>query len=387
MAKVAKLVPLLLLVLNTNQTVRGHAPNDTNLVRVALGKVTTMQAGDLGQPISSYFANIGVGTPPKSFKFLVDINAREIWLPHYMKLGVIFNRLNYKAGYCKKDSSSGAKEVQTYTIEYRACELSGKAYRDVFEFENVTESLKSVRFEQRFLAISSASNDRIGRLGIDGVISLNPWPISETGSDLITVGMSRAGLTSELKFSLLLDPNPDSSYGGELALGAVDASKFVGSLRYHKGIGQHQWELNLQSVMLGGNVVSCLEGNCSAVLATSHNDIYGPASDVQQVLKLLGFAQVDTEGLKEDRLYEIDCLKVASLPPLTFIIDGAYYVIHPLSYIKKKVDGVVFKSSTCYVSILSNGSKNRWDLGTNFVSNYYTVFDVNLRQVAFGVRK
>lgn len=355
------------------------------LVRISIGKTTSKQAGDLGQPVTSYYANVDVGTPPKPFKFLLDVNAREIWIPHYMKLGLIYTRLNYKDGYAKKDSTTSLKENQEYSIDYDGTVLTGKAYKDQFEFKNVTESLVKVKYMQRFLAISSANNDGFTRHNVDGVLALNPFPLSETGSDLVTVGLSRANMTSQLKFSLLLDQDMDSDRGGELAFGAEDRTKYLGALRYHQVVPQHRWELNMQSVMLGGSVVSCLEGSCTALISTSRNDIYGPTKDVQLILKLLGVIKSE-QDYKDNQLYEIDCLKVASSPPLTFIIDGAYYTIHPLSYIRKKVDGLIFKSSTCYVSILGNGSQKNWELGTSFVSNYYAVFDVNSRQVAFGVR-
>lgn len=356
------------------------------MVRLSLGKSSSMKAGDLGQPLTSYYANVDVGTPPKAYKLLLDVNARETWLPHFLKLGLIYQRLNYMNGYAKKDSTTSIKEDQEYTIEYEQNQLTGKAYRDYFEFKNVSGTTDRVRFLQRFLAISSASNDRFTRYaGVDGVMALYQYTISETGSESVVIGMNRAEFASELKFSLLLDANTDTDQGGELVFGDTDRASFIGRLKYHPVSGPN-WGLKLQSVMLGSSVVSCSQANCDAIVSTSKNDIYGPPGDVKQILKLLHIIKTEAE-FKEDHLYEIDCLQVASTPPLTFIIEGAYYTIHPLSFIKKKVDGLIFKSTTCYLSILSNGSQKTWELGTNFVANFYTVFDVNQRQVAFGMRK
>lgn len=368
-------------------------------MRISLSKTTSSTGGDHSQPLTSYYVKIDIGTPPKPFRMLVDVNARETWLPHYLKLGVLYARLNYLNGYAKKSSSTSVKEAEKeYTIDYNSCELTGKAYRDLFEFKDVVESLKVPKFVQRFLAISSASNDRFGRRGeVDGAMALNPWPISETGSDLISVTLSRTDLIGELIFGLSLEDNQNldgkAIPGGELTLGGTNPNLYIGNFRYHTIWSQYTWELKLQSVMLGASVVSCGQGGtgdeCTALISTSHNDIYGPSKDVQQILILLGFGEdIKSNGFKANKLYEIDCLKVASSPTLTFVIDGLYYVIPPTSYIRKKVEGLIFKSQTCYVSLLANeASKNQWILGTHFLSNFYTIFDISNRRIGFGTRK
>lgn len=361
------------------------AAGPNRLVRVNLRKSTNDEGGSLGQPLTSYYTKIEVGTPGKPYKMLVDVNAREIWLPHFSIIGLIGARLNYGIGYAKKGSSTSVKEEkEIYSIGYKDTELAGKAYRDVFAFTDVTESLSPVKFEQRFLAISSSNNNHFNRFKADGVLPLNPWPISETGSDLPTIGLRRAKLTNELKFALQLDRNETSNEGGELTFGGLNPTKFMGALRYHQVQGQHAWEVNLSNVMLGAETMGCTKDKCTAQLSTNTNDIYGPARYVRQILVSLGAENV-TNVYDEGKLYAIDCLKVATAPTLTFVIDDAYYMLHPLSYIKKRTEGAIFKSMSCYVSILSNGSDHKWELGTNFLSNYYTVFDLDQRSVAFGM--
>lgn len=379
-------------------TTSGQPRGAERLVRLSIGKTTSMQAGELGQPVTSYYAQATLGTPPKPFKLLIDINARELWVPHYLKLGIVYSRLNYRDGYSKKGSSTSVKEQdEVYNIEYMGCELSGKAYRDVLEFQNVSESLQAVKYEQRFLAISSASNDKFTRHeGVDGVLALSPWPISETGSDMTPVSLQRARLTGKLKFALLLDNDLATSHGGELTFGGANPTSYLGEIRYHQAVSQHLWELSLNSVMLGSHLIGDCQARarggdraaCTALLSTARNDIAGPTKAIQSIHRLLNVAGVQDEiEFKGNSLHEIDCLRVATAPMLTFIIDGAYYVLPPTSYIRKKVEGLIFKSETCYVALLANGSDNKWELGTNFLTNYYSVFDQETHQVGLGVRK
>lgn len=386
------------ILLSAAEVTRGEPKN---LIRISLSRSIEPSGGPYGQPLTNYYFKASVGTPPKPFNFLVDINARENWLPHHLKLGEIYPRLNYKNGYAKKTSSSGIKEDEKqYNVDYESCELTGKAYRDLFEFRDVVESLKLPRFTQRFLAISSASNGNFSprkSAGIDGVMGLNPWPISEIGSDMMIVALSRAGLIGELKFGLALQDSTSLSEkpenGGELTLGGINPTYYLGTLRFHQVQSQYNWELMLQSVMLGASPVSCTSGSsqgvCTALISTSHNDIQGPKQDVKQILSVLGFKTlIEDEGVRPGKLYDIDCLKVASSPTLTFVIEGLYYVVPPTAYIRKKTEGIIFKSETCYIAIHANDkSDGQWILGTNFLVNFYSIFDINARKIAFGVRK
>jgi hypothetical protein len=368
------------------------APN--KLVRIALHKDTQQQAGNLTLPVTSYYARAEIGTPPKPFNLLLDVSAREVWVPHYSRLGLIYSRLNYKNGYCKKDSSTSVKEPnEIYKIQYSETELSGKAYRDVLGFVDVLPAgSPPVKFEQRFLAISSASNDKFTKFGsADGVMAFSPWRVSETGSDSIGASMIRSNLTSALTIGLALSsPAADGAELGELSIGGPNPEKYVlNSVRYHSVISQYTWAVGLQRVMVGSSPVeACSRSNngtrCVAELSTTASDIYGPNQAIGALLNLLGFDEAKI-NFHQSQVYEIDCIKVASAPSLNFMIDGALYTIPPTSYIKKKVDGLIFKSSTCYVGLLPNWSEDKWTLGTSFLANFYTILDAkNLMNLLVG---
>jgi len=365
---------------------------------VSLLKTTQSNGGALDQPITSYYLNANIGIPPKRFRLLLDVNSREIWVPHYSKMGLVFNRLNYKNGYRGKDSKTSYKEEdQKYTIESDGCALTGKAYRDIFEFNDLIHSSLVPKFQQRFLAMSSASNGKFGDRGnVDGVITLNPWPISVTGSDLMSVNLVRSGAIDELKFGLSLEDDQslesEAKYGGELTLGGISPTSFhaysLESLRYHKVVSRYAWELPLDNVLLGAISVSGTS-NLTGVVSTSHNEIYGPRKDVEQILILLGFGdEIGKDGFKTNKVYEIDCGKASTLPPIHMVIEGSYYTMKASSFIRKKTSGVIFKSEGCYVAILVNeASDNQWILGTNFLTNVYSVFDINSRKVGLMPRR
>lgn len=394
MARVITLAACLLVAVVTTVSADFTAPNIPVAVQIGLRKQSSMQAGRLGQPVTSYLMEIEMGNCQQTFQMLVDVNAREIWLPEHKKLA-LFSRLNYKNGY-KRQETSRKEQGTVYKTVYNDCELTGEAYWDDIRLLGYVNTIIPRRkFPLRFLVINCASNDNFKQFSAaDGVMAFSPWPLSESGSELTLTAMKQANLISELVFSLELDSDLSNTDGGELSIGGVNPTKFVGQLKYHQLISSHFWEIGgLDLVMLGANSIDACQtrqlGNastCSVHLSTTSNDIYAPTEAIKAMLKLLNFEEADRK-YNPSTLYEIDCLRVATAPSLTFVIEGAYYTVPPTSYIRKKVDGYIFKSSTCYVAMLPSLSDNKWRLGTNFLANYYTVFDMDKRAVAFGKRR
>lgn len=369
------------------------AQANNKMIRVALHKGTTMKAGIHGQPVTSYYARVDIGTPPKTFNLSIDIGARETWLPHYSMLGgILFNRLHYRRGYSKKSSSTSVKKNSVFTFEHMQCELEAKPYEDLFEFKDVIESLSRPIVRQRFLSVSSASSDRFADLPSDGIVAFNGQPESAAGTRLLILNLLQAKLIDSPIFSLWLDANPESNEGGELTIGGLNPTRYMGVMIRHPvvtGNGGDRWAVGLKEVLLGETVVSCYRKNCSATLATGVNDLFGPREDVLRIMEALrsigGGIRIERSSNNED-LYEIDCLQVVNLPPLRFVINDVPYQIQPVDYLRKKVDGVLFKSATCYVAILPNDSSKSWILGSNFLSNFYTVYDYNKKEIGIAAR-
>lgn len=361
----------------------------TKVVSLTLGKKVQMKKGHLGQPLTSYYVDVEIGTPAKPFKLLLDINSRETWVPQYSNLGLVCTRLNYREGYSRSESTSasGKNDSESYLWNYSNCKMYGQACTDVIKFNKLISTTEAA-YEQRFLAMTNAASGQFALYAVDGVLSLSPWPISASGSELTSVGLVRAGLVDELKFALKLYADIISEHGGELTLGGANQDEIMGPLKYHELVSRHYWQLKLNGVLLGAKMVACGEpnDNCTALISTKINEIMAPIGDIRLLAVQLGVVDTETE-YDYDKLYDIDCAWMSDAPALTFIIDDTHYTVPPKAYIRERVDGYMFKSSACYLAIMSNGGTSRWELGTNFLSNYYAVFDVNSQKVALGTRR
>lgn len=356
------------------------------LIHVPLQRTTTQGAGQLGQPVVNYYSIVNIGTPPKSFKVQFDVGLNELFVPHY-SWNPFNTNLHYSEGFQCKSSSTCKKTNSQFSITYQHVQMTGKRYEDsvtltMARSNNTNQAIStSPAWRQNFLAISSASDGRFSTLPIDGSFGLSPAPQSSSGVNNILVSLHNANLIDNLQFSIWFNPVLDSQAGGELIIGGVDTNKYQGQIYWHSltGLAPSQWSLGLQYVSLGNQVISCHGRQCKAVLSTGLSDITGPNEDVRKIYNLLNTTKSST-GLEL-----IDCRRISSLPFITFFIDGISYYLFPSNYIRKTVDGRIFKKETCYVAIVpSNDNSNTWTLATPFLGAYYTIYDLTYRQIGFA---
>lgn len=376
------------------------ATTAARLLRVPLTRETTPGAGQLGEPVMSYYTTVGVGTPSKPFKLQFDVGFSGTFLPHYEWSPFKVN-LHYGIGYRCKDSSSCSKVDRNYELDYQHCRLTGKLYDDVWLLAGQpaathnassasTRGQRAVQLRQNFIAASDATDGRFKPLPVDGFVGLSATSQGPSTRNLLT-SLVNANLLDNLQFSLWFNPVLDSAQGGELVLGGQDPMRYSGQLYFHSlagPAGGDQWALNLQHVGVGQLLVSCNNMRCQAVISSGVNAIYGPSSEVKKIYDLLN-TSTDGGGGQPNRLQLLDCRRIQSLPTLSFTIDGIVYALLPSNYVRRTRDGSLFKRETCYVNIMAADGPvpNQWVLGTSFLEAYYSFYDLTHRQVAFGTAR
>lgn len=373
-------------------------------LKIPLTRSTVQQAGEFGQPVINYYTTVAIGTPEKRFKIQFDVNYNELFVPHY-EWTLFRPYLHYSSGFQCKVSSSCVKTDLSLTTTYQNCKLTGKPYEDYIRFEKAlplgpqatstqsigqqaqqNSSVETKRFRQNFLAIGDASDGRFKDLEVDGYFGLSPAQQSPNGVLSLLLNLHKADLIDSFQFSFWFNPVLDNDQGGELVIGGIDPSRYNGQIYWHtlNPLPHDQWTLNLQYVTLGQQTISldCSKTSpCQVVLSTGVSDIYGPRDEVNKLYNLLNIIQPSKKSLPL-----LDCRRIPQLPTINFMIDGIAYTLLPSNYVRKTVDGTYFKSETCYVAVLpsDNFHPRQWTLGTNFLGAYYSVFDMNFRQVGFA---
>lgn len=401
-----------------------------------ISNLASINNNRMAAPEISYFGALGVGSPPKMFNVVFDTGSSETWLPYYTWFPFA-NNIHYSVGYNCKESSTCQSTNRKFSHDYRNTRLSGETYDDIFTlYEDLQEKddaglliSPSLSFRQNFLAIDDTSDEQFRYKPYDGVIGLAPVSQSSSGTRHILLslqqeqhhannnninhnnnnninnnmnipaplpnqdfnhGSVRPGQSNniysnnnnnnygyaDLMFSLWFNPNQNSRHGGELMLGGVDENRFTGDIYFHKITSWFDWQLSLNHVMLGSQMVSCHTTGCIVTLDTGANSVVGPREDVEAI-----YNDLQAQYQHESDLWLVDCSKRDNYPILTFKIDETPYALLPQHYIR------LFRykeSVVCYLAIKPWNNQNHWIFGTSFIGAYYTVFDFANRRVGFA---
>lgn len=408
-----------------------YKPNPSYTISIRLTRnVSPVDEQRMIAPEINYYGAIRIGTPPRKFNVMFDLVNDKILLP-------MAKDANHTSGYnCSISSTCVPKKGNEITFAYRDMALLGKEYQDLSSDHR--EGYIQVPRQDGPLKVKYRSNctvnlvvfrsrgavDKLfGQKPYDGVVGMAPVPVASTGSVMNILlllkldyrhkrryylenrgkrnsSSDNAGSSSgdstyvqkhvdeyeelfytdnhkrwETSFSIWLNPNKSSSFGGELVLGGADEDRYMGDIFYHRSINRFNWEVRLSGVQVGGQVVSCAKG-CTATLDSGVSSFFGPRDDVEQIYSLLN-ARHEPEG----DLWVVDCNRTNEYPQLVFRLEeDVPYIVFPRHYINKfdYAGGTV-----CYIAI-ETWFRPGWKFGTNFLSAYYTVFDSADRRVGFA---
>lgn len=345
-------------------------------IKIPLFRSIVDRVGDSGQPAVNYFALVSIGTRGiKQFKIQFDTSLKESFVPLHDK-GRPGSVLHYDRGYMSANSSTSKQIGKGVRLEYQQCKMDGDQYQDLIDFDNALPR-PAGKVAHSFLAVKNVQvgcPTNFGVLEVDGSFGLAP--------DLTNSLLDR--LVHRRQFSFWFNPALDARDGGELTIGEVDPNRYQGSIIWHvvPDMTGNQWALNLQNVTIGAETLSgdCRYARCGAIINTGVSDIYGPAPAVQRIHALVR---------RNSDVPLIDCQEAERLPVLTFFIGGQPYSLTPANYVRRLVTS---DASKCYVAVwpirdTSVSNQSRWILGTNFLSAYYSVFDMDARQVGFATMR
>lgn len=396
----------------------GQTPNRIRIELTRnLSRIDPYSSARLIVPELSYFGAIAIGTPPKMFNVAFDTGTSEIWVPYYTWNPLATN-IHYREGFTCKDSSTCVSPRREFTIDYRNTRMDGETYEDVFTmYEGMHKDTApmmvtpEISFAQNFLGIENTNNDQFRYKPYDGVVGLAPVQQSTSGTMNLLLSLQREfdrrinavpmnntypsnnnyvppvdeygrqvpyyGQRQhifDLVFSIYINPNQNSQYGGDIMFGGVDEERYYGTINFHRVVNWFHWQISLMGVQFGGQVVSCPNG-CTATLDTGANSIVGPKEDVDLI-----HSQLEARYEIEAKAWTIDCNRLDTFPMLTLRFDNTPYALYPRHYTRM----FRYKNQVVCVLAIKPWDKPDWLLGTSFIGAYYTVFDFGNRAVGFA---
>ncbi|XP_014243766.1 cathepsin D-like [Cimex lectularius] len=310
-----------------------------------------------------YTGIVSLGTPEQKFRVLFDTGSTVLWI--YSKQcwwsWPCWTRSSYKSSKSKTHLSDGTG----ISVVYGRGKMSGFVSIDKLRFGNTGALVKfaeATGVNDGFLAAFTQKFDGVFGLGLRDT---SPGEIKPPFYDL-------SKYLDKPVFSLYLNRDDNSpNAGGEIIFGGMDTTKFYEeTLTFHNTVA-NMWAVVIDKVHVGGNMVFECTNGCTAILDTGTSYIVAPKQAIQNIRRFMG---TDENG-------NMPCEDYGQLPMLEFEIDGKLYSVNVTNYINKHK---TLWWEVCHDSLVDNNMANLWILGDVFLSNYYTVFDIDQKVVGIA---
>jgi saccharopepsin len=310
------------------------------------------------------FSEITIGTPPQTFKVVLDTGSSNLWVPSKSCSSIA---CYLHSTYDSSSSSSYKKNGSDFEIHYGSGSLTGFISNDVFTIGDL--KIKN----QDFAEATSEPGLAFAFGRFDGILGLGFDTISVNGIVPPFYQMIEQKLVDEPVFAFYLSDQEGES---EAVFGGVDKDHYSGKIEYIPLRRKAYWEVDLESIAFGDEVAGLEDTGVILDTGTSLNVL--PSSLAELLNKEIG-AKKGYNGQ-----YTIDCGKKDSLPDITFNLAGSNYSLPASDYILEvsgscisTFQGMDFPAPTGPLAIL----------GDAFLRRYYTVYDLGKNAVGLAKAK
>ncbi|MBW0464071.1 hypothetical protein O181_003786 [Austropuccinia psidii MF-1] len=316
---------------------------------------------------AQYFSEITIGTPPQSFKVILDTGSSNLWVPSTRCSSIAcFLHSKYDCEASETYKVNGTE----FKIRYGSGSLEGVISNDVVSIGDLT--IPDVDFAESTkepgLAFAFGKFDGILGLGYDTISVLHTVPPFYK--------MVQQGLLDEAVFAFYLGNSKATgvdSEGGEVIFGGVDKAHYEGEIYYAPVRRRGYWEVELKSVKFGDEEMKL--HNVGAAIDTGTSLIALP-SDTAEIINAEIGAKKSWSGQ-----HTVDCGRISELPDLTFNLGGKDFTISAEDYILQ-VQGTCISSFTGLDMPPNIGEL--WIIGDVFLRKWYTVYDLGRDAVGFA---
>lgn len=313
---------------------------------------------------TQYYGVISLGSPGQSFKVVLDTGSSNLWVPS--KDCGLHCLMKNKFDHSK--SATYTKDGRAFSIQYGSGATKGYLSKDKLNFGGAL-------VDQVFAEVTTEPLQWI-LARFDGILGL---AFPNLAVDNVTPPMfelKNQKLIDAVQFSFYLPSDPSET--GEMIIGDVDQSKFVGDIAWTKLASANYWTIPFDGLTIGTDSGKMAIAP-TAIMDTGTSLIVGPTKDIAVIAGKVGAVQNPTSTGQ----YMVDCQIIPNMPPIHINFGGQTYTLTPEQY----VDTISFMGqSQCVLGFAGmDFPKPMFILGDVFLRNYYSVFDVdNLR---FGVAK
>ncbi|KAJ5287601.1 hypothetical protein N7478_003287 [Penicillium angulare] len=316
---------------------------------------------------AQYFSEVTIGTPPQTFKVVLDTGSSNLWVP---SSGCNSIACFLHSTYDSSSSSTYEKNGTDFEIRYGSGSLSGFVSQDTLQIGDL--KVKNQDFAEAISEPGLAF--AFGRF--DGILGLGYDTISVNKMVPPFYNMLNQGLLDEPLFAFYLGDSTKEGDDSEVTFGGVDKSHYTGEITTIPLRRKAYWEVELNAIKLGEE--SAELDNTGVILDTGTSLIALPSTLAELLNKQIGA----TKGFTGQ--YSVECDKRDSLPDLTFTLSGHDFTITPFDYILEV-------SGSCISTFMGMDMPEPVGplaiLGDAFLRKYYSIYDLGNNSVGLAKAK
>ncbi|CAB4417677.1 unnamed protein product [Rhizophagus irregularis] len=320
----------------------------------------------------SYYAKVLIGN--QKFNLLLDTGSSNIWVPS--KNCTTASCRNHN-DYDLNKSPTFKKEGNLWSITYGTGSASGVTGKDNVKIGGFTAK------KQIFGLADNVSNDFLN-LESDGILGLAFDSLNTMDNQAPTVVSTLINQkTINPLFSFHLGRVSDFDDDSTFTLGGVDKTKFKGEISFNPVVKTPIidtiafWLINADDASVNKKRLG-FTGK-KGLIDTGTSVILMPDDDAKKVHDQIPGSSFDPVN----GVYIIPCDTKASV---AFIFKGISYPLDPRDLILTPLDGTRCVSNI-FPGFNFDGNNDIWLLGTPFLKNVYSVFNVGKRSVGFARNK
>lgn len=317
---------------------------------------------------AQYFSEITIGTPPQTFKVVLDTGSSNLWVPS-QQCGSIACYLHTK--YDSSSSSTYKTNGSSFEIRYGSGSLSGFVSKDVMTIGDlkIKDQLFAEATEEPGLAFA------FGRF--DGILGLGFDTISVNGIPPPFYNMVEQDLLDEPVFAFYLGNTANGEADeSEAIFGGINKDHYTGKITNIPLRRKAYWEVDLDAITFGDATAQL--DNTGVILDTGTSLIALPSTLAELLNKEIG-AKKSYNGQ-----YTVECDKRDSLPDMAFTLSGYNFSITPYDYILE-VQG------SCISSFMGMDFPEPVGplaiLGDAFLRKWYSIYDLGKGTVGLAQAK
>uniref|UniRef100_A0A146KW50 Cathepsin D n=1 Tax=Lygus hesperus TaxID=30085 RepID=A0A146KW50_LYGHE len=301
-----------------------------------------------------FYGIVEIGTPPQKFKVVFDTGSSDLWVT------------SGRSPYCRPKSCYYALLSNTYapnntefTSIYGSGSVSGDLASDTVQFAGV-------RISKQIFGQATSEVEALLETPQDGILGLGFPDLSNFMVPPFFSAMKQKVFdVNAFSFHLSMKEQGESN----IIFGGWDDTivKSENDLKWIPITKKAYWEFAVDSMTIGNLSFD----NIKAIADTGTSLIVGPPEDVKRIAVTIG-------AVLMNNLILVPASRISSLPDLKLVINGLPYTLAPKDYI------VLVEGKVAVIGIAPGSGIDFWILGDVFLSNYYSVFNVDLGAVAFA---